>query len=78
MSVLCPAGTQAASSSGEPCEGSTRIRAMLLCGADMVASLAAPGVWKPEHVRVILGEHGLVCINRWVPTSQHCVLHSMP
>ena len=51
---------------------------MLLCGADMVASLAAPGVWKPEHVRVILGEHGLVCMSRWVLTSQHCVLHSMP
>ena len=51
---------------------------MLLCGADMLASLAAPRVWKPEHVRAILGEHGLVCIKRWVLTSQHCILHSMP
>jgi nicotinic acid mononucleotide adenylyltransferase len=78
MSAICSAGTQAASASSEPSEGDTRIRAMLLCGADMVASLAVPGVWKPEHVRVILGEHGLVCISRWVLTSQHCFLHSMP
>lgn len=37
---------------------------MLLCGADMVESLAVPGVWKPEHVRTILGHYGVVCISR--------------
>ncbi len=37
---------------------------MLLCGADMVESLAVPGVWKPEHVRSILEDYGVVCISR--------------
>ncbi|EIE20283.1 Nucleotidylyl transferase [Coccomyxa subellipsoidea C-169] len=42
----------------------TRVRSMLLCGADMVESLTVPGVWRPEHVRHILQDHGLVCIGR--------------
>ncbi len=38
---------------------------MLLCGADMVESFLAPGVWRPEHLRAILGDdHGVVCIAR--------------
>ena len=40
---------------------------MLLCGADMVESLAIPGVWKPEHVRSILRDYGVVCISRYGP-----------
>jgi len=40
-------------------------RVMLLCGADMVESFLAPGVWRPEHLRAILGDdHGVVCIAR--------------
>ena len=41
---------------------------MLLCGADMVESLAVPGVWQPEHVRTILGDYGVICISRWSPS----------
>ncbi|BDA45530.1 Nicotinamide/nicotinic acid mononucleotide adenylyltransferase [Coccomyxa sp. Obi] len=42
----------------------TRVRSILLCGADMVESLTVPGVWRPDHVRHILQDHGLVCIGR--------------
>ena len=64
--VTCHAGqchVDSDSSDEQPCS-SARIKPMLLCGADMVESLADPGVWKPEHVRVILGEYGVVCISR--------------
>ena len=40
-------------------------RVMLLCGADMLESFLAPGVWRPDHLRTILGDdHGVVCIAR--------------
>ncbi|CAL5228862.1 g12073 [Coccomyxa viridis] len=57
---------QADSDSGgtEQPSSSPRIKPMLLCGADMVESLAVPGVWKPEHVRSILEDYGVVCISR--------------
>lgn len=42
------------------------VRAMLLCGSDLVESFMEPGVWKPQHLRVILGEHGVVCVARFV------------
>nr|ACR39519.1 nicotinate/nicotinamide mononucleotide adenylyltransferase [Chlamydomonas reinhardtii] len=38
------------------------VRAMLLCGADVLASMASPGVWRNPDV--ILREHGVVCIAR--------------
>lgn len=41
-----------------------RVRSILLCGADMVESLTVAGVWRPDHVRSILQDHGLVCIGR--------------
>ena len=48
-----------------PAPGPAAPRVMLLCGADMVESFLAPGVWKPEHLRAILGDdHGVVCIAR--------------
>ena len=37
---------------------------MLLCGSDLVNSFLRPGVWKPEHLRSIFEEHGVVCISR--------------
>lgn len=64
---IANAGCRNASSSSSCCEqgeSDVRIKAMLLCGADMVESLALPGVWRPEHVRSILGDHGIVCISR--------------
>lgn len=39
---------------------------MLLCGADVVASFATPGVWREEHLRSMLRDHGVVCIVRRV------------
>ncbi|GLC41665.1 hypothetical protein PLESTB_000691000 [Pleodorina starrii] len=38
------------------------VRAMLLCGGDVLASMAVPGVWRDPDV--ILGEHGVVCVAR--------------
>jgi hypothetical protein len=52
--------------------GPARIRSMLLCGADMAESMTVPGVWRPEHLHQILGEHGLVCIERRVGSLSLC------
>ncbi|KAK9904145.1 hypothetical protein WJX75_005392 [Coccomyxa subellipsoidea] len=65
----CTAGTDHLSTAGRPnsvdlVAQQARVRSMLLCGADMVESLTVPGVWRPEHVRHILQDHGLVCIGR--------------
>ncbi|KXZ49156.1 NIC1 protein [Gonium pectorale] len=38
------------------------VRAVLLCGADVLASMAVPGVWRDPEV--ILREHGVVCVAR--------------
>ena len=39
-------------------------RVLLLCGADLLASLAAPGIWQPEHVQAIFEDFGVVCVPR--------------
>ena len=39
-------------------------RAMLLCGEDVLASMATPGVWAEGHVAAILDAHGVVCVRR--------------
>mmetsp|Transcript_47521 Transcript_47521/g.152246 ORF Transcript_47521/g.152246 Transcript_47521/m.152246 type:complete len:311 (+) Transcript_47521:88-1020(+) len=45
--------------------GGESVRVMLLCGADLLHSFVAPGVWRPEHVAEIAGErHGVVCVAR--------------
>jgi len=50
-------------------------RVMLLCGADLVESFAAPGVWREEHLRRILGpDHGVVCIARRALPRLRCAL----
>lgn len=38
------------------------MRVMLLCGADVLESMAKPGVWVGPGV--ILREHGVVCVAR--------------
>ena len=53
---LGPAGFDGASGSS--------VRAMLLCGADLLASFLRPGVWREEHLHQILGQHGVVCVTR--------------
>lgn len=44
--------------------GERRVKIMLLCGADMLASMVMPGVWIEEQLRVILGDYGVVCMQR--------------
>ena len=44
-------------------------RAMLLCGEDVLASMAAPGVWVEGHVASILDSHGVVCVRRSTASS---------
>lgn len=44
--------------------GEERVRVMLVCGADLVASFAQPGVWLPDHVHTICGDFGVVCMKR--------------
>jgi nicotinamide mononucleotide adenylyltransferase len=39
-----------------------RVRVMLLCGADLLATMAAPGVWMEPAA--LLREHGVVCVDR--------------
>ena len=39
-----------------------QVRVMLLCGADVLASMAAPGVW--QHPDQILSQYGVVCVAR--------------
>lgn len=37
---------------------------LLLCGSDMLASFASPGVWLLDHMREILEDFGVVCCVR--------------
>jgi len=53
----------------EPAVAKEPVRSVLLCGADVVASFAAPGVWREDHLRSILRDHGVVCVVRRVPGS---------
>lgn len=54
------------------------LRVMLLCGADLLASMLQPGVWQEAHLRTILGEHGVVVVGRCVGVLYLCgfYLHS--
>ncbi|KAG2489800.1 hypothetical protein HYH03_011749 [Edaphochlamys debaryana] len=47
--------------SGQP-QPQREVRAMLLCGADVLASMAVPGVWRDPDV--ILRDHGVACVAR--------------
>ena len=50
------------------------IELKLLCGADVLESFAKPGVWKPEHVCIviILKESLLV---KWISEHIRCVCY---
>jgi len=40
-------------------------RVVLVCGSDLLASLATPGVWKASHIAALGGpDHGIVCVGR--------------
>ncbi|XP_073394338.1 uncharacterized protein [Physcomitrium patens] len=41
-----------------------KVKVMLLCGTDVLESIATPGVWLSDQVRTLLHEYGIVCINR--------------
>ena len=49
------------------------VRSMLLCGADVVASFGAPGVWREDLLRGILSNHGVVCIARCLTRPTRCL-----
>lgn len=36
----------------------------LICGADVLESVLIPGLWYPEHLKLIFGKHGVACIER--------------
>lgn len=40
------------------------IKLMLLCGADLLESFNIPGLWLDEHIKNIVQNFGLACINR--------------
>lgn len=42
---------------------------MLVCGADVLESFIKPGVWVEEQVKRILGNHGVVCIARYISSA---------
>jgi len=44
-------------------------RAVLVCGEDMLASMAAPGVWAEGHPREIGARHGVVAVARAPPAA---------
>ena len=50
---------------GSPEPRPPRPRVLLVCGSDLLASLAQPGVWKAAHVAALGGpDHGIVCVGR--------------
>ena len=69
MHLYAPVGAttpSVAASSPDPPAAAAAPRVMLLCGADLVETFTAPGVWQEAHLRHILGDdHGVVCIARW-------------
>jgi nicotinamide mononucleotide adenylyltransferase len=40
------------------------IKLMLLCGADLIESFKVPNLWLDEHIKQIVQNYGLACINR--------------
>jgi hypothetical protein len=57
-----PGAAAAAVASTRETEALSVPRVMLLCGADLLATIAQPGVWKDPDI--ILREYGIVCISR--------------
>jgi len=47
-----------------PSAGPGAPRVMLLCGTDLLASFAIPGVWREDHKAEILRDFGVVCCSR--------------
>ena len=40
------------------------VKAMLLCGADVLESFAKPGLWNVKDIETIVGQHGMIVITR--------------
>ena len=49
---------------------------MLACGADLLQSMLLPGVWAAEDLEVILGQFGVVCLERSDQADLHKLLDS--
>jgi len=45
------------------CPGSSS-KLMVLCGADFLESFAITGLWKPEDIKTIVADYGLVVVTR--------------
>lgn len=56
--------------------GHGRLEVMLVSGADLVRSFAVPGLWLAADQHRILGEHGLVVVERAGTDLSEDILHS--
>lgn len=52
------------------------IQIKLLCGADLLESFATPGLWDPDDLEAILGQHGLVVISRSCTSPEKFIFES--
>lgn len=48
----------------------------LLCGTDILESFQVPGLWKPEDIKEIVANHGMVCITRAGSSAQTFIYES--
>jgi len=53
---------QKAINDAKPYKRSVQVK--LICGADLLESFNTKGMWNPEHLEIILGRFGVVCIER--------------
>jgi nicotinamide mononucleotide adenylyltransferase len=56
--------TKQESASPRNCPPSMQPRTMLVCGADVVESMADASLWKQDFLETLLKNHGVVCITR--------------
>ncbi|KAJ6656879.1 hypothetical protein lerEdw1_003210 [Lerista edwardsae] len=48
----------------------------VLCGTDFLESFQIPGLWKPEDIKEIVANHGMVCITRLGNSAQKFIYES--
>ncbi len=61
-----PPGTPPAGGAQEGVTQEGPLRVMLLCGADLLATMVQPGVWQEAQLRRLLDEYGVVAVGRYV------------
>ncbi|XP_066493481.1 nicotinamide/nicotinic acid mononucleotide adenylyltransferase 1 [Tiliqua scincoides] len=55
-------------------EGAPQVK--ILCGTDLLESFQVPGLWKPEDIKEIVSNHGMVCITRFGTSAQKFIYES--